>query len=138
TGGPERGSRGNPREMPGPRRSSGGSNYVAVNSVIINIAGCLGGLSSGLIAQHLRDWHWNFAALGLHDVSFYEVLFGLSGILRLIAAVVFLPMIIEPTAKPTREAIRYMAANFYNNLYGAVLVPLRTLWVRLRETYVMK
>src|SRR5207237_3314339 len=47
TGGPERSA--------GPRRTTGGSNYVAVNSVIINIAGCLGGLSSGLIAQHLRD-----------------------------------------------------------------------------------
>ncbi|HTL30783.1 MAG TPA: MFS transporter, partial [Tepidisphaeraceae bacterium] len=52
----------------------GGSNYVAVNSVIINVAGCLGGLSSGVIAQLLRNWHWDAAFFGLHTVTFYEVL----------------------------------------------------------------
>ena len=30
---------------------NGGSSYVAMNSVIINIAGCLGGLSAGVIAK---------------------------------------------------------------------------------------
>ena len=48
-------------EMSGSRRrqrEGGGSAYVAVNSVIINIAGCLGGLVAGLIAQGLKDWHW--------------------------------------------------------------------------------
>src|SRR5207244_13525851 len=35
-----------------------GSSYVAMNSVIINVAGCLGGLSAGVIAGALRDWHW--------------------------------------------------------------------------------
>ena len=34
--------------------AKGGSNYVAVNSVIVNIAGCLGGLSAGVIGQALR------------------------------------------------------------------------------------
>jgi hypothetical protein len=114
----------------------GGSNYVAVNSVIINIAGCLGGLSSGLIAQCLRDWHGSLAFLGLRDVSFYEVLFALSGVMRLVAVIALLPMIHEPQARPTREALRFMTANIYNNLFHGIFQPLRTLRVRLRESYI--
>jgi MFS family permease len=118
--------------------SKGGSNFVAVNSVIVNIAGCLGGLCAGLIAQRLRTWHCDLHLLGLHDVSFYEVLFALSGVLRLFAAAVFLPMIVEPAARPTREAIRYIAANLYNNVFGALLMPLRSLLLKLRETYAIR
>jgi MFS family permease len=115
--------------------AKGGSNYVAVNSVIINVAGCLGGLSAGLIAQSLRDWHWNPGVLGLHEMSFYDVLFALSGVLRLLAAVMFLPMIHEPAARPTREALRFMTANIYNNLFAAILQPLRFLRIMPRESY---
>jgi MFS family permease len=103
----------------------GGSNYVAVNSVIINIAGCLGGLSSGVIAQLLRNWHWNPGMLGLHTMTFYEVLFVMSGVLRLVAAVAFLPHIHEPQARPTHEVLRFMTANIYNNLFSAIFQPIR-------------
>jgi hypothetical protein len=106
-------------------KSSGGSSYVAVNSVIINIAGCLGGLASGVIASCLKDWHWTPGILGLGDITFYEVLFALSGVLRLVAAVVFLPMIHEQGAATAVEAIRFMSANIYNNLFNAVVWPLR-------------
>ena len=74
-----------------------GSAYVAVNSVIINIAGCLGGLAAGVIAQGLRDWQW-VAGGGVKTFSFYDVLFVLSGVLRLAAVAVFLPFLHEPTA----------------------------------------
>jgi MFS family permease len=115
---------------------NGGSAYVAVNSVIINIAGCLGGLASGVIAMLLQNWHWDAGILGLHSVSFYEVLFALSGILRLVAAVAFLPRLREPDAHTTVEALRQMTANIYNNLFNAILMPLRFLRVQARESYV--
>jgi MFS family permease len=115
-----------------------GSNYVAINSVIINVAGCLGGLASGIIAQRLRNWHCDLSILGLRNVGFYELLFALSGILRLVAAVAFLPMIHEPTARPTREALRFISANIYNNLFSGILQPLRAMRVRLGESYVAK
>jgi Na+/melibiose symporter-like transporter len=108
----------------------GGSAYVAMNSVIINIAGCLGGLSAGLIAKLLRNWHMELAIPGLHAVTFYEVLFALSGVLRLVAAVAFLPALREPNARSTCETIRFMGANMYHNLFNAVLMPLRILHVR--------
>lgn len=103
-----------------------GSSYVVMNSVIINIAGCLGGVTSGLVAQGLSDWHWTIP--GFKTVGFYDVLFALSAVMRLAAVVIFLPLIVEPAARPTREALRFMSSNIYSNLSAAFLQPLR--WVR--------
>jgi MFS family permease len=112
----------------------GGSAYVAVNSVIINIAGCTGGLCAGVIAKLLKDWHFNVGMFGLGTVGFYEVLFALSGVLRLVAAAAFLPGLREPEARSTVEALRFMSANIYNNLFNAILMPMRVLGVRKRES----
>jgi MFS family permease len=113
----------------------GGSSFVAVNSVIINIAGCLGGLTSGLIGEALSDWRWQppilTHLLHLGPITFYEVLFALSGVMRLLAVVVFLPFIHEPRAQPTKEALRFMTSNIYSNLFNALQWPLRA--VRLRR-----
>jgi MFS family permease len=115
----------------------GGSSYVAVNTAIINIAGCAGGLASGIIAQTLKDWSWQTTWMPwVKEFTFYELLFALSGVLRLAAVVVFLPHIHEHDARPTREALRFMTANIYNNLFNAVLQPVRFLRVKLRDSYV--
>lgn len=90
-------------------REGGGSAYVAVNSVIVNVAGCLGGLVAGLIAQGLKDWSWT-PIVGAKAVSYYDVLFVLSGVLRLAAVLVFLPLIHEPTARSAGEALRFITA----------------------------
>jgi len=111
-----------------------GSSYVAINSVIINIAGCLGGVTSGVIAQTLRNWHWVIP--GFKTLGFYDVLFALSAIMRLLAVVIFLPFLVEPAARPTREALRFMSSNIYNNLSAAILQPVR--WVRLPVSYKTK
>jgi MFS family permease len=112
---------------------NGGSSYVAMNSVIINIAGCMGGLSAGVIAKVLQDWHMDLALPGLHAITFYEVLFALSGVLRLVAAVAFLPALREPSAHSTAQTIRFMGSNIYNNLFHAILMPLRMLGVRTEQ-----
>lgn len=113
--------------------NGGGSAYVAVNSVIINIAGCLGGVVAGVIGQSLAGW--TRVIPGFKTVNFYDVLFALSGVLRLLAAVIFLPHIVEPTARPTREVFRYMTANIYNNIFNAMLQPLRLMRSAGRESY---
>ena len=115
--------------------SRGGSNYVAVNSVIINIAGCLGGLSAGIIAQVLREWKWEHGIAFMQTFTFYEVLFVLSGVLRLVAVVAFIPLIHEPAARPARETLVYMTANIYNNLASAALQPLRFARLIKKATY---
>ncbi len=107
------------------RGENGGSSYVAVNSVIINIAGCLGGVSAGVIAKVLKDWHWNPGIPGIGEIGFYEVLFALSGFLRLAAAVLFLPHMVERNAGGTVQTVRFISANIYNNVFNAILMPLR-------------
>lgn len=113
---------------------SGGTSYVAINSVIINLAGCVGGLTFGVVAQWLRDWSWQPIA-SIRPATFYDVLFISSAMLRLLAAVLFLPLIHEPAARPTREALRFMTANIYNNLFNAMLLPMRMLRANARESY---
>lgn len=122
-------------EMTGDDEAKGGTSFVAVNSLIINSAGFLGGILWGAIAGWLRDWQMPFSLGPMSHLTFFEVLFILSAVLRLIAAVVFLPMLHEPEARPTREALRFMGANIYNNLFNLVLQPLRTLRLRKEETY---
>jgi MFS family permease len=109
--------------------AAGGSAYVAVNSVIVNVAGCLGGLAAGLIAQGLKDWSWTPLAGG-KAVSFYDVLFALSGVLRLLAVAVFLPLLHEPTARSAGEALRFITAGIRCSLTGCIARLLRPTYAR--------
>ena len=111
-------------EMSAGNGGGGRSAYAALNTVIINAAGAVGGITAGIIAQSLHAWQWTTS---FKTFTYYDVLFALSALLRLMAVVVFLPHIHEHGAKPTREALRYMTANIYNNLYTAVQQPLRLL-----------
>lgn len=107
-----------------------GTSYVAVNAVIVNIAGCLGGLCSGAIAELLRHSTWQ-PVPSVRPLTYYDVLFILSFVLRVLAVVVFLPHLHEPSAKRGREALRFITINVYSNLYNLVLQPVRL--VRGRE-----
>jgi MFS family permease len=104
----------------------GGTSYVAVNSVIVNVAGCLGGLASGEIASLLEHVRWEPLA-GVRPLTYYDVLFVLSGVLRLLAAVVFIPHMHEPAAKRGREALWFITVNVYSNVYNLVLQPVRVI-----------
>jgi MFS family permease len=100
-----------------------GSGYVSVNSVILSIAGALGGLGAGWMMTSLRGTSHVIAGVG--TIGPYEMLFIASAALRLFAGVVFLPRLHEPGAKPTREAIEYMADNIYSNVLGVMLDPIK-------------
>ena len=110
--------------------AAGGTAYVAVNSVIINVAGCFGGLAAGLIAQGLKDWSWQPIA-GAKTFTSFDVLFVLSGVLRLVSVVVFLPHLSEPGAKSVGETLRFIAANLYEAACSLVAAPARRI-ARLR------
>jgi hypothetical protein len=111
----------------------GGTSYVAVNNIITNIAGCLGGLAAGVIAQSMRNWEMTLSFLPLKTFTYFDILFALSALLRLAAAVIFLPHMHEPEARPTHEALRFMTSNIYNNLFNAVLLPLRAVGFEWRK-----
>jgi hypothetical protein len=88
--------------------------------MIVNIAGCAGGVSAGIIAQSLDKWTYDLHIPGLAPITFYEVLFALSGVMRLMAVVIFLPRLHEPKAKTAAHTLRFMTANIYNNLFSLV------------------
>lgn len=111
-------------EMAGSEEEGRGTGYVAVNSVIVNVAGCLGGLAAGVIAQWLKDLDWKWVT-GFKTVTFYDVLFVLSGLLRLVAVVVFVPQVKEKNARGAHETLRFMTSNIYNNLFSAAMGPWR-------------
>jgi MFS family permease len=111
----------------------GGTSYVAVNTVILNIAGFLGGISSGIVATWLRDWTWDTGISWLAPFSYFEALFFISAMMRLMAVVVFLPHVHEHDARPTLVALKFMTGNFYNNLNSFVSQPLKLLRRRGRR-----
>ena len=106
--------------------SRGGSSYAAANSVIINIAGCMGGLAAGVIAQALRDWHWH-PSPAFKDFNFYDVLFAIGGVLRLLAVIAFVPLLHEPAARPARETLRFLTGGLAALLITTSSQPLRML-----------
>jgi MFS family permease len=104
--------------------SPASSSYIAVNTIVINLAGFAGGLASGVIAQLMGDWSWHPVA-AFKTFNYFDVLFVLSAILRLLAVLIFLPHIHEPTARPSVETLRFMTSNIYNNLIGLAMQPMR-------------
>src|SRR5581483_4671145 len=116
----------------GGEKQGGGSSYAAVNSVVINIAGCLGGLAAGVIAQSLRNWHWH-PSFAWKTFTFYDVLFALSAVLRLISVMAFVPLLHEPAARPAREALRFITAGLAGLLVTTSSQPLRMLGLSRRS-----
>jgi len=112
------------------RRSGIGQNtaYVAVNSMVIAVAGVLSGLFGGLVAKWLAGWHGSFLGLSL---TYHGVLFLLSGVFRMLA-LPWLRGIDDPRAFSARDAMRYIVADVYSNLENTMTMPVR---VAGRVTY---
>jgi MFS family permease len=110
-------------EMSDGKSGSGGSAYVAANSVIINIAGCMGGLAAGVVATHLGDWAWRPFPWG-KSYTFYDVLFAGSSLLRLAAIVLFLPLVHEPGAVSAVETFRFLCAQVSRDMLRLICRPL--------------
>jgi len=106
------------------RGYQGGSAYMAVNAVIINVAGCAGGIFFGSVAELLSDLNYKTGWWWLAEISYYHVLFILSAVLRLIAVVPML-RVREPEAAPTLDTLRFMTGSLYNNVVGVVMLPVR-------------
>jgi MFS family permease len=101
----------------GSRSKGGGSSYVAINTVIINLAGCFGGLTAGLMAQALRDWHWQPVG-GLKVFTFFDVLFVVSAVIRVGAVVGLLPLIKEAGARSGWQTAGFIATGLGRGIAG--------------------
>ncbi len=102
--------------------SHAGTAYVAVNSVVVAIAGTLSGLFGGVIAEQLGD-DWQMVIGGL-PITYHGVLFMISGGLRLLS-LLWLIGLEEPTAHSARGALRYMAGELYSNVQAFVFMSSR-------------
>lgn len=117
---------------PGGKRG-GGCAYFAVNSVIVNVAGCLGGLAAGALGEGLKGWHWTPVAVGRAFGS-YDVLFVASAVLRLAAVALILPRVVEPGARRAREALRFIVSGLGGSVAVGVARMLRGVEVRFLGT----
>ncbi len=108
-----------------------GSGYTSVNSVILAIAGTIGGLGAGWLMTSLKDVHFTLGFENLvRPFGNYEILFAASAVIRLLATIIFLPRLHEPTAGTTREAIEFMTDNIFDNVRGVVMEPVKRFLVR--------
>jgi MFS family permease len=98
-----------------------GSAYVAINSIVIAVAGGLSGVFGGTIAKLMKDWHGLFLGMPL---TYHAVLFLISTVLRGLA-LLWLRGVEEPRAFSVRDAFHYMAVNMYSNLQNTLFVPVR-------------
>ena len=97
-----------------------GSAYLAVNSVVVAVAGALSGLLGGSVATGLgEDWRGTFLGLPL---TYHGVLFLISGVLRL-AALPWLFGLHEPESHTAKDAVRYVLGRAATRLRGLAAAP---------------
>lgn len=100
-------------------KKGGGSGYHAVNTVIINAAGCLGGLTAGGIAALIGSGTWQPLA-GYRAADFYDALFTLSGSVRVLTLVLLAPLLWEPGAKGVTQTATFLVRFTLVRLAAAV------------------
>jgi MFS family permease len=103
-----------------------GTAYVAVNSVVVAIAGTLSGLFAGSLAEMIGP-QWRGSIFGF-PLTYHGVLLIISGGLRLVA-LLFLAKVEEPGSARTRDAARYLIGGLYSNVQQAVFAPSRMVGV---------
>ncbi len=116
------------------KTSGRGSGYTSINSVVLAVAGAVGGLGAGWLMTGLRDVHFTLGFTSLkRPFGNYEILFAASALVRLLATAIFLPRLHEPKARSTREALEFMTDNLYDNMRGVVMEPVKRFLIRDRK-----
>jgi MFS family permease len=114
--------------------AGGGSSFVAVNSVVIAVAGSLSGLFGAAVAAKLgSEWVWALPAMGI-VLTYHGVLFAVSTVLRAAAMMIAMGLQ-EEHATRTRDAIRIMTTGFYSNMTRVVTTPVRVAGSVVKMTY---
>jgi MFS family permease len=89
--------------------------YLAVFSVITGLAFFIASILGGTLAQNWKEIHWQ---LGPQTVINYHLLFAISSLLRMLAALMVLRFH-EPTEKDLPTMIQYMGDSFIKRLSTA-------------------
>lgn len=110
-----------------------GTAFVAINAIVVAIAGVLSGLLAALVAELMPDLHVVLPVFGI-VLTYHGVLFLISTALRGLA-LLWVIGLHEPKATGTRDAIRYMTASLYSNVRQALFVPTQVVGRLRRWTY---
>jgi MFS family permease len=114
----------------GDRRNASNTAVIAINSLVVAIAGTLSGIFGGSIAEWLGN-DWRVTILG-RTLTYHSVLFACSAFLRLVAVLWLFSLKESGRKLATREAFRYVANNVYSNILQATFFPARVI-VRLAK-----
>lgn len=126
---------------------SGGTAYVAVNSIVVGVGGAISGLIGGVIAGAIPDfrvewvidvpWMMGFEAGAAVVITYHGVLFFVSIGFR-VGALIWASTLHEPRAAGTREALRYVTASLYSNVRQGMLMPTRVVGRASRWSYPLR
>ena len=100
-----------------------GSSYLALNSVVIAVAGALSGLLGGAVATWLGK-DWKATLLGV-PLTYHGVLFVISGALR-VAAIPWLFLLHEPGSGTPTAVVQHVLTSAQSRLVDAVRHPVAT------------
>ena len=115
--------------------ATAGSGYSAVYGVVSNVAGIAGGLGFGLLLGAFEEVTFALPGdLAGRPAGGYEVLFVVAAGLRL-SGLIWLALLRDTRARPTREAARFVTVNVYNNVQSAILAPARLGRLVVRDTF---
>lgn len=112
-----------------------GSAYVAINSVIVAVAGFLSGIFGGSVASWVGDWRGQL--FGLWPFTYHGVLFCVSGMLRA-AALLWLPRLEDKGAYRTRDSLRHVGLSLVSSVQDMVILPGRLVRRVGRWTYKLR
>lgn len=116
----------------GDRGQASSSAVIAINSMVVAVAGTLSGLLGGVVASQIGST-WHCTLLGW-PITYYAVLFLISAVLRL-GALCWLMALKEDRNIPTRDALRYLVSNVYSNLQQATFFSARMFSTLTRRTW---
>lgn len=97
----------------------GRSTYVAASGVLVAIAGLLGGLTGGQVAQWIRHFRWEIGPFVLVN---YHLMFLASGVIRL-GSLGWLAGMADPGGKPLRKLFRDLPALVARGMAGMAFLP---------------
>ena len=110
-----------------------GTAMVSINNIAVACGGAVSGVIGGVFAQTLGDLHWIVPGINV-PLTYHGLLFLFSAVLRLVS-VVWVTLIHEVEAAPTRDVIRYMTSTLYGNVRQAILMPTRVVTNLYRLSY---
>ncbi|MFT3788320.1 MAG: MFS transporter [Tepidisphaeraceae bacterium] len=110
------------------KKPATGVGFWAINVLIFASTGVVGTIASGWFMRTFKGVSVTLPLLPTpRPFGAYEILFAILVVVRVAAIITLLPKIHEPTATPTRKAVKLIAAEMYAGMLRGVALPRRML-----------